>query len=245
MIRMSILSMAFLVLTGTMATQAEETKVADKEGFRVYTIAPRCLRRTLVGVYSSHKEAIQVATEQRTKAWNVEVTTGSEGKQFPNRQPALYLVYSMVCSKSGWQRQGIYVDEKKAGEVAKTLVAKDETVEIIRDYAPKEVYHTYGVQCKGTKRLQGTYVTMEEAFDAAKALREKGIFRCDVVTGTKGEDALPRSPMEYKVYSQGCKRSNWELATTTNDPKKAQEVVAAQKKENRQVEIVLHFVPAK
>ncbi len=249
MIRTSILSMAFLVLMGTTATPAEEPKQAeDKEGFRVYTISRLSGIRQLQGVHASPKEAFQTATKFRGGSWNVEVTTGSEGKQVMAGRPVLYQVYRKTSEKSGWQHQGLFADEKKAEAVAKTLQTKGAQAEIVRDYAPKEVYHVYGKECRvpvGQKsRLLGTYVTLREAYDAAEDFRTNKRLRCEVTSGRRGQDLLDEAPTQYKVYVRDCTRSDWTLAKTTNDAKKAQEVVEARKQPNEGTEVVLHFGPA-
>ena len=49
--------MVLFVFIGPMQIWAEEAKVADKEGFRVYTISLRCGSRNLVGVYESPRRS--------------------------------------------------------------------------------------------------------------------------------------------------------------------------------------------
>ena len=245
MVRTRIASLVLLVLMCPMAIWADEAKVADKEGFRVYTISPRCRTLNLVGVYESPAEAIRVATETRAKrSTDVEVTTGSEGKNGPaTRHAALFMVYTKVCDKAGWQRQGIYEDVKQAEEVAKTRLANKEKVEIVREYKPTEVFEVYGGGCSRSWRLRGTYLTIRDAHEAAEDFRTNQKLSCKVTTGIKGRAWSYDSPKQYKVYVQGCK-GGWGLAETTTDPKKVQEVVEARKKQDVRTEVVQHFVPA-
>ncbi len=245
MIRMSILSVAFLALMSTTATPAEEPKKAeDKQGFRVYTIVIKCGNRRLEGIYASPAEAFQAANKLRAKvvAMNVEVTTGSEGKLVPTGRPMLYEVYMRTC-RSGWRKQGLFADEKNAKAVAKTHETKGAKVEIVRDYAPKEVYHIYGGLTRQGLELLGTYVTLEKA--AAKEFLTNGTNRerskdpCVVTTGTKGHDYLGwgGAPTQYKVYVKSCK--GWSLVATKSDEKNALEVVEAQRKKTVRAEVVL------
>ena len=233
MVRTRIASMVLFVFIGPMQIWAEEAKVADKEGFRVYTISLRCGSRNLVGVYESPAEAIRVATETRAKKFaGVEVTTGSEGKLVPTGRPMLYEVYMRTC-KSGWRKQGLFADEKKAEATVKALQTYPDRVEIVRDYAPKEVYHIYGVDGGRVRRgleLLSSHRTLEEAFWGAEVLRKSKNPEFHVTSGTKGDPFLRDSrPTQYEVYVQGCKGS-WERIATKSDQKDALEVVEAQKK---------------
>ena len=163
MIRTILVSLATVVLTGALTNAAAPPEPGVKHGFRVYTVSLRCQSRNLVGVYATAAEAFEVAGGLRAKTApdRVEVTIGSEGKTTPTGRPALYEVYTRGCIRSQWKLQpALYTDEKKAveaGEKAKL------NVEIVRDYAPEEVYHVYGFPCRtvvGTKsRLQGSYRT--------------------------------------------------------------------------------------
>jgi len=66
------------------------------------------------------------------------------------------------------------------------------------------------------------------------------LFRCHVTTGTKGQESLVGSPVQYQVYAQGCK-GGWSLVTTTNEATKAHQAANAQRKEKSRVEVVEHF----
>ena len=241
MVRTSILSMAFLVLAGTM-TQAEEPKKAElKDGFRVYMVACRSQVRQLEGVYASAQEAIDAATKLRGRA-TVEVTTGTEGKMAPTGRPVFYHVYSKVCDKSGWRSAGIFADEKKLEAEIKAHQAKNYKTEIVHDYAPKEVFYVYGGGCSRSYQLRATCVTREEAFREVKELRKTYSNRCDVVTGTNGAQWASRSPKQFGVYVQGCKGS-WGLETTTNDPEKVKKIVEDKAKAEVRTEVVHLYEP--
>jgi hypothetical protein len=243
MVRTSMLSLALVALVSTLAITAEEPKASDKEGFRVYSVTLRCQTRRLLATCATPAEAFKAAAEQRAKfgGLRLEVTTGSEGKEAPRGQPALYQVYTMACPKAGWERQEILVNAAKAQEAVKAHKTKGEQVEIIHDYAPKEVYHVYGTRCRGLMALQSTHMTLKEACGAAQVLRTKGNLQVQVTTGTKGQDALPRTNPEYKIYVFGCRSASWSLTETTSDAKKAQETFAARKKDGAQVEILHHY----
>ena len=210
MIRTILSSMAIVVLTGALANGAAPPEPGAAEGFRVYTRSPRCGSRNLVGVFPTAPEAFEAAAARaKVSPFRVEVTTGSEGKKTPEGEPALYEVYTKVCDKSGWRKQSLFTDATKASEAAKAHQKDAKKVEVVRDYAAKEVYHVYGRRCRtavGTKsRLMGTYRTAREAFDAADDIRTKQPFQCEVVTGTMGEELLDATPIRYTVYSRGCR----------------------------------------
>jgi hypothetical protein len=248
MIRTSLLSLALLVLIGALASHAEESKdkqatLADQKGFRVYTFRARCGNRDLQGVYASIREALRAADELREKgSRRVEVTTGSEGKEMPAREklPAVYLVYSKICDKGGWQRQEVASDLKTAEAIALTHKKNREEVQIVSDYAPKEVFHIYSSTGWRLPHLLGTYLSVSEAVDAAERFRTQKKLECEVTTGTKGGEILTGSPTQYSVYSLGC-RSGWVVAATTKDKKKALEVAEEQRKDDRKVEVVYHY----
>jgi hypothetical protein len=241
MIRLTMLSLALLVITGARESRADEPKTQEKKGFRVYSISLRCQTRTLLGTYESPEEAFRRAAEFRTKSPRVEVTTGSEGKQRPNGQPLLCHVYTKACDKEGWQRDAT-VEEKKVAQIVKDHKAKNLQVEVVNDYAPSEVYQIYGGGCTRSLRLLGTYATMRETGQAAEEFRTSQKLRnCLVTTGTRGQSYYSLgTPAQYKVYFESCK-GRWILVTTTNDAKKAQEAANKQKKDNRQVEVVQHY----
>ena len=247
MIRTSILSLATVVLTGALANGAAPPKPGVEAGFRVYTISYRCGNRTLVGVHPTAGEAFEAAVGARAKtsAGQVEVTTGSEGKTLPGRQaPALYEVYQKSC-RAGWMKQPtLYTDEKKVEAAAADKRKLGNQIEVVRDYAPKEVYHVYGLPCRsvvGTKsRLQGTYRTAKEAIDVAETLRSTRGLRCEVTTGTKGQELLDGAPTQYTVYSRGCKGA-LESPTTTSALEKAVKDYQARIEQKSVPVMVVHY----
>ena len=244
MIRTILLSMATVVLTGTLANAAAPPEPGVKDGFRVYTISPRCRTRSLIGVYPTAAKAFEGAAGARAKTApdRVEVTTGSEGKTTPTGRPALYEVYTRGCTRSQWKLQpALYTDEKKAVEAGGKVKLN---VEIVHDYAPKDVYHVYGKRCRTPasekSRLQGTYRSAREAIDVANALGSTKGLRCEVTKGTKGADLLDGSPAGFSVYIAGCKGS-WSLHSTTKEFEKAVQVYDARIKEEQQSAIVRHY----
>ena len=170
------------------------------------------------------------------------MTTGSEGKKLPTGRPVFCHVYTGGCPKSGWQRQAAVVDEKQAEEVVKAHKGQRTRVEVVNDYAPKEMYSIHGGGCSRSIRLLGTYVTLEEAMQAAREIRTvQKLAHCHVVSGTKAEGYYSLgAPAQYNVYVAGCK-GGWRLATTTKDAKKAEEAVNEQKKNDTPVELVRHY----
>jgi hypothetical protein len=248
-IRTTILALATFTLTAAMGRTAEQPKPGDKEGFHVYRITPRRITQKLLGVYASPQEAFEFAAKHRAAGGGgIEVTTGSEGKEALPALPVLYHVYSRPCSRSAWQRQGIYGDYKKVEEVIKKLEKEGEKVEIVRDYAPKAVFHIYSRACRTLAgkelRLIGTYVTAGEACEAAADFRTAKYLRSEVTTGSKGPEYLVGTPTRYEVYVGACK-AGWSVAVDTDDWKKAYEAVEARKKEDKaaRVEIVRHYGP--
>jgi hypothetical protein len=242
MVRTSVWSLALFVLTPTLPSPAQQPKADDERGFRVYSLSQRCRTRTLVKVCSSLDYALNVAADQRgrTSPHNIEVTTGSEGKKVPAGDPVLYHVYTRPGARVGWKRQVILADRKNADEAVKTHKKNGLEVEIVTDHAPREVYHVYGVQCRGLMQLQSTHDSLYSAFEAVHELRTKKKFRCEVTTGTKGQGTLRGMPAEYKVYVEGG-RCGWSLIETTKEAKKAQEVAASRTKDRWRVEIVHHY----
>lgn len=242
MVRTSLWSLGLLVLAGAATSPAEESAPADKEGFRVYTIGLRCQARRLVGVYQTNQEAFRVAADLRTRhsPERVLVTTGSEGKNTPSGRPALYHLYAMTCTRSGWQKQPLLVDEKKVQEAVKAQREKGARVEVIHDYAPREVYHVYGGGCRRPALLLGSYLTVREACEAAQEFRTKQRFFCTVTTGTKGEERIAGTPARYTVYVQGCK-GGWSEAVAAAEWAKVQEYLDARKDKASAIEVVHHL----
>lgn len=232
MIRTSLFSLALFALAAAPATQRDQAKPKRpdaeevKEGFRVYTISPRCQARQLHGVYSSEREAFQVADDLRAPCKKaprqVEVTTGSEGKKLPTGKPELYLVYTGGC-KGGWVRREVACDAKKAEQVARRCREQGDRVEVVHDYKPKEVFHVYGGGCRRSWRLLGSYTSAGEAFQAAASFRADKKFSCDVTTGTRGKGWVSGSPVQYVVYERRSREGAWKVAATTKDHKKALE----------------------
>ena len=160
MIRTSLLSMATLVLAGALANSAAPPEPAPEEGFRVYTISIRCRTRRLVGVYATAAEAFVVAAEARTRTSpaQVEVTTGSEGKTPPTGSPALYVVFTQGAAEERLAGAGALRGRDQGGGGRQTQEKEAKKVELVRDYAPKEVFHVYGLPCRtvaGTKPPAG------------------------------------------------------------------------------------------
>jgi hypothetical protein len=231
MIRTSLFSLALFALIGTSAIHGDEAKAKRpsveeaKEGFRVYTVSLRCQSRQLQSVHLSVIEAFRAADELREKGSRVEVTTGSEGKKLPVGSPELYVVYLRPC-KVAWEKREVVCDAKKAEQVAKQHKDNGDTVQVVHDYAPKEVFHVYGGGCSRSYQLRGTYTSAEEAFRAAESFRADKKWRCNVASGTKGKEWLTGSPAQYVVYERACK-NNWTVGITTKDLKKAEEAAAA------------------
>lgn len=242
MFRTSVWSVALFILTQTQASPAQQPKADDRPGFRVYSVSLRCQTRTLLGVYPAAGDAFLAAARQRAKSSpaRVEVTTGTEGKKVPTADPVLYHVWTKGCSRSPWQRGVILMDRKKADEAVKTFTKNGGRVEIVADHAPPAVFYVYGVRCRGLMHLQSTHVTLYDAFHAADELRTKQNFRCEVRTGTKGQEIVHEAPVEYKVYLEGG-RCGWRLIETTKEQKRAYEVAAARQKERSRVEVVHHY----
>lgn len=251
MIRTSLLSLALFVVLGTTSRSAEEPKLGDKEGFRVYSVSPRCQTRQLLGVHETLRGALDAAADLRAKApgRGIEVTTGTEGKKTPVSftRPMLYQVHARVCAKSGWKSQAILGDATKAKELAKSLEKNGAKVEIVSDYAPKEVFQVYGRGCSRSNwRLLGTFAEVAEASQAAEEnrTRKTGPLNCIVTTGTRSQETLVLEPAQYKIYVQGCK-GGWSLRETTTEQKKVKEFVEARKKDDKtRVEVVYH-IPSK
>jgi hypothetical protein len=243
MVRTSMLTVAVVVLTGAVASPAAPPPEAVRKGFRVYTTGIRCGARRLVGIYETAGEAFRVAAEHRAKLSpeRVEVTTGTEGKQTPDGRPALFHLYTMANEKNGWAKQPLMVDEREVQVAVKEQEKKGVRVEVVHDYAPKEVFHIFGGGCSRSWRLWGTYVTGKEACEAAEAFRTKeksSGFK--VTTGADWRHPLAYrfgSPTRYTVYARAGE-GDWTQVETTNDGKKAQEVLEARKKENVRVEVV-------
>ena len=243
MIRITMLSLAMFVLAAATEGRAAAPPLGDKEGFRVYSVGARCGQRQLLGVYDTARDALHAASEFRSKgSRRIEVTTGTEGKRVPTGQPAVYHIYTKVCDKSGWRSAGIFADEKKLEAEIKAHQAKNYKTEIVRDYAPKEVFYVYGGGCSRSYQLRATCVTREEAFREVKELRKTYSNRCDVVTGTNGAQWASRSPKQFGVYVQGCKGS-WGLETTTNDPEKVKKIVEDKAKAEVRTEVVHLYEP--
>ncbi len=242
MVRTSLWSLGLLVLAGAATSPAEESAPADKEGFRVYTIGLRCQARRLVGVYQTNQEAFRVAADLRTRhsPERVLVTTGSEGKNTPAGRPALYHIYTMTCSRSGWQKQLLLVDEKKVEEAVKAHREKGARVEVVHDYAPREVYHVYGGGCRQPARLLGSYLTVLEACEAAQEFRTKQRFFCTVATGTKGEERFAGTPARYTIYEKSC-RGIWKEAVAAAEWAKIQEYLDGRKGPTQPIEVVHHL----
>ncbi len=239
----TILFSVALVLVGTLG-QAEEAKAvkekppAQKSEYHVY--ASGCRGGVILRCsYSSVDEACRAAAELRSKlsGQTIEVTKGTDGKRIVYSEPSRYAVYARVCEKSGWQLQATFADANRAHELATALKKKLGQAEIVRDYTPREVFSVHGGTCRRSMRLLGSYITAEEACEAAQEFRAKKL-QCEVTSGFK--DAR-RRPWEYQVYVRGCK-AGWSLVGRTKELNKAQEMVEARTREGKTVELVLRAV---
>jgi hypothetical protein len=245
MIRASLFVFASLTLLTTIPAQARGPKAvqeapAAKEGFRVYSVGIRCQARRLEGTYDSLFMAFHAANKRRSRfpSQQFEVTTGSEGDKVPAGRPVVYHVYSMACEKAGWEKRESASNSTKANEIAKKYKDRGDRVEVLLDFAPKEVFHIYGGGCRRSWRLLGTYTSLREACSAAEQIRNQQKLDCEVTTGTKGEEFLSGStPTKYAVYAKGCK-GGWYLAGTTTDHKKALQIAEARKKDDGGAEVV-------
>ena len=171
------------------------------------------------------------------------MTTGSEGKQVPTGRAAVYHVYTKVCEKSGWQKEPGVVAEARLAEAVKTYEAKGARVEVVADHKPREVFHVYGGGCSRNWRLMGTYVSAQEACDAAREIRTVQKLRnCLVTSGDKGEGYWSLgTPTAFTVYVEGCK-GRWFAAATMQDAKKAEELAAERRRGADEVEVVRRYV---